>query len=188
MSAAREQSDLLRYNIAMAERLADAWAEILPESHREALFASMCMLIDDFFGESEHNESLLASYLPPRYTHRYDELFYRRFFATFMTIGFKLVQPTPPAPLLSCTAEELACQALISQAEAVLQTQSVTPDFDVFTDSVYQDRDHEYLFGGQLDGIEDTDVGASMGIGMLRFNEWFEPFLNATTPVHPYSA
>ena len=38
-----------------------------------------------------------------------------------------------------------------------------------------------------LDGIEDSDVGAELGIGNLRFHEWFEPFLNATTQVHPYS-
>ena len=47
----------------MAERPADEWAEIFPESHREALLTSMCMLIDDFFGQSGHSESLLASYL-----------------------------------------------------------------------------------------------------------------------------
>ncbi len=178
----------MSYNIAMAERLADEWAEILPESHREALLTSMCMLIDDFFGQSEHSESLLASYLQPRYTHRYDKLFFRRFFVTLLTAGFKLAQPDPPTPLLSCTAEELACHALVSQAEVMLETKSTAPDFDMFVDSVYQDLDHEYLFGGRLDGIEDTDVGANMGIGLLRFNEWFEPFLNATTPVHPYSA
>lgn len=43
-----------------------------------------------------------------------------------------------------------------------------------------------YLYIQRFDGIEDSDVGANMGIGNLRFDEWFEPFLNAATPLHPY--
>lgn len=98
----------------MAQRLADPWADILPESHREALFDSLSILTDDFLSGPEQPKSLLISYLPPRYIPRYDDLFCRRFFATFLTVGYKLAQPLPPAPLLSCVAEELACHALIS--------------------------------------------------------------------------
>ena len=169
----------------MEERIADAWADILPDSHREALYDALCILSDDFFGESEYSELLLLSYLPPRYIPRYDGLFCRRFFVTFLTVGYKLAQPAPSE--LSCTAEVLACQALISEAESILEFKGIEPDFGDFTDAVFQDLDHEYLFGGSLDGIEDTDIGARLGIGHLHFDEWFEPFLNATTPVHPYA-
>ena len=48
-------------------------------------------------------------------------------------------------------------------------------------------EDFEYLYDMRLDGIEDSEIGAEMGIGLLRFDEWFEPFLNAATSVHPYS-
>ena len=39
-----------------------------------------------------------------------------------------------------------------------------------------------------VDGIEDTTVGAEMAYGNLGFDEWFEPFLNATMPIQPYAA
>ena len=162
----------------MEQRIADAWADILPESHREALYAALCIQSDDFFGEAEHSESLLLSYLPQRYIPRYDGLFCRKFFARFLTVGYKLAQPAPPEPLLSCMAEMLACQALISEAESILQFKGIEPDFGDFAEAVFQDLDHEYLFDGRFDGVEDSDMGARLGIGHLRFDEWFEPFLS----------
>ena len=39
-----------------------------------------------------------------------------------------------------------------------------------------------------VDGIEDTTVGAEMAYDNLPFDKWFEPFLNATMPIHPYAA
>ena len=32
-----------------------------------------------------------------------------------------------------------------------------------------------------------STVGDSMGYGNLQFDQWFETFLNASTPVHPYA-
>ena len=168
-------------------RLGDYWAKDLPESHREALDQSLGLVVDDFLGREEHEKSLLASYLPPRYTLRYNEFFYRKFFAVMMTVGYKLAQPDPPVPTLSCVAEELACHALISDASAALEEQGVEPQFGSFEDDIFQDEDYEYLFSGSMDGVEDSEVGAALGIGNLRFDEWFEPFLNAKTPVHPYA-
>ena len=30
-------------------------------------------------------------------------------------------------------------------------------------------------------------MGAEIAYGNLRFDEWFESFLNATMPIHPYA-
>ena len=59
-------------------------------------------------------------------------------------------------------------------------------DFALFQDLAYQDSDYEYLYELSLDGIEDSPVGVEHGISNLHFDEWFIPFDNAQTPVHPY--
>jgi hypothetical protein len=48
--------------------------------------------------------------------------------------------------------------------------------------------DISVLYDMSLDGIEDTAIGDNMAFANLQFDQWFEPFLNATTPVHPYAA
>ena len=58
--------------------------------------------------------------------------------------------------------------------------------FAAFEDVAFQDADHELLYDMTRDGLEDSSVGARLGIGHLHFDDWFEPFLNAPTPVHPY--
>ena len=53
---------------------------------------------------------------------------------------------------------------------------------------VYLDTDFKFLYRRGMDGNRRPPEFSNLGIGLLRFEEWFEPFLNATTPVHPYSA
>ena len=78
---------------------------------------------------------------------------------------------------------------LIEEAREALKTQGIEPEFSEFEDQVFQDdMDIEILYDMALDGVEDTSVGVSMGYGNLQFGEWFEPFLNASTPIHPYAA
>ena len=83
-------------------------------------------------------------------------------------------------------AEELAYHALISEAEVLLEEQGIEPEFGGFEDEIFQDADYDYLFNGEFDGIEDSDVGTRLGIGNLHFDEWVEPFLNAQTAPQPY--
>ena len=104
-------------------------------------------------------------------------------------MGYKLALPELPAHLLSCTAEELALYLLIEEAQDALKAQGIVPDFSEFEDMAFQDdMDILVLYDMSLDGIEDTPVGADMGYGNLEFDNCIEPFLNATTPVHPYAA
>ena len=72
-------------------------------------------------------------------------------------------------------------------AEVHLEEKGIKADFGGFEEEIYQDTDFKLLYRPDMDGIEDSPEFSHMGIGPLRFDEWFEPFLNATTPVHPYS-
>ena len=40
----------------MSERIAEAWVQILPESHREASHAARCIITDQFFEDIRYEE------------------------------------------------------------------------------------------------------------------------------------
>ena len=70
-----------------------------------------------------------------------------------------------------------------------MKEQEIEPEFSEFEDQVFQDdMDIKILYDMTLDGVENAPAGDSMGYGNLQFDQWFEPFLNASTPVHPYAA
>ena len=48
----------------MVTGLAQYWSDCLPDSHREALHTALCWLADDFLGEGDGEDSLLADLLP----------------------------------------------------------------------------------------------------------------------------
>ena len=169
--------------------IGDAWEDCLPQSHREALHVALCMLVDDFLNNPEDEEPLFVAALPPKYLLHYDGIFRRKFLVTILTVGYKLALSEPPVPLLSCTAEELGLHVLIEEAKAGLSTQDITPDFIEFEDTAFQDdMDILILYDMSLDGVENTPIGDDMAYANLNFYKWFEPFLNASTPVHPYAA
>ena len=168
--------------------IGDSWKDCLPASHREAMHESLCLLVDDFLNDPENDQSLLVTGLPSKYLPRYNGAFRRAFLVALLTVGYKLALPEPPVPLLSCTAEELALYVLLDEARENLAAEGTEPAFSEFEDQAYEeDMDIVVLYDMALDGIEDTSVGDSMGYGNLEFDRWFEPFLNATTPIHPYA-
>lgn len=169
--------------------IGDAWEDFLTRSHCEALHFSLCMLVDDFLNNPEDEEPLFVALLPPKYLLHYDNVFRRKFFVNILTVGYKLSLSKPPVPLLSCTAEELALHVLIEDAKSRLSAQEITPDFLKFEDTAFQDDgDIMILYDMSLDGVESTSIGDNMAYANLHFSNWFEPFLNASTPVHPYAA
>ena len=170
----------------MVTRFAEAWADALPDDHREALHTAVSTLCDGFFEDQDNPGSRFLEYLPEKYGPRYGRVFLRQLLVTMLTVGYKLALAQPPAPLLSCVAEELALDILVREASAHLESEGVSPDFALFQDLAYQDSDYEYLYELSLDGIEDSPVGVEHGISNLHFDEWFIPFDNAQTPVHPY--
>jgi len=166
---------------------AKAWAEHLPDNHRDALYSALCMLTDEFFDNSlEDEDHIFRELLPSKYLPLYTPLFLKKFYATLLTVGYKLSLPDASETLIACTAEELALHILIERASVLLDMDGVNADFDEFEDLIYQDVDFEYLYDMKMDGIEDSEVGTELGIGNLHFTEWFKPFLNASMPVHPY--
>jgi len=169
--------------------IGDVWADCLPENHRDALNDALCILVDDFLNNPDDVNTLCVSALPPKFLHRYDGLFRRKFLVTLLTVGYKLALTEPPVHLLSCTAEELALFVLIEEAKDALESQGIFADFTEFKDQAFQDdMDIMILYDMSLDGIEDSAVDEEMAFGNLQFDKWFEPFLNASTPVHPYTA
>ena len=166
----------------------EAWSDCLPESHGKALYAALCDLVDEFLDDLGDDENFCISELPEKYRLRYNGAFRRRCLVSLVTVGYKLALPEQLDPLPSCTAEELALHILIEQAKNQLRAEAIEPDFSLFVSLAFQDLDFEVLYDMSIDGIEDTTVGAEMAYGNLRFNEWFEPFLNATMPIHPYGA
>ena len=167
--------------------IGNSWDDCLPESHREALHDALCLLVDDFLNDPDYDQPLFITALPSKYLLQYDGGFRRKFFV--LTVGYKLAQAEPPVPLFSCTAEELALHVLIDEARECLKTQGIEPDFSEFEDQAFQDdMDINILYDMALDGVEDTSVGDIMGYGNLQFDQWFESFLDASSPVHPYAA
>ncbi len=176
--------------------LGDAWSEYLPKTHREALRAALAILVDEFLeqyseivtGELKFSESSLGGVLPNKHSLRYTPLFAKRFFACLLTVSWKLAQRRPQEPLLACTAEELALDRLIRQAEDILALQELESDFEGFRDVAFEDLDYEVLHDPAADGVEDTGVGQRLGLHFLHFDDWFKPFDNAATVVHPYAS
>ena len=165
---------------------AKAWSDCLPENHRDALLSALTILSDEFFEDDlEDEEHLFRELLPSKYSPKYTPLFLKRFYTTLLTVGYKLALPEKSDTLLACTAEELALHILIERASVLLEEDGIDADFDLFEDEIYQDVDFEYLYDPEVDGIEDSEVGAEMKIVNLHFSDWFKPFDNASMPVHP---
>ena len=164
--------------------------DILPPDHLDALFAAADRLTDEFFEDvallledGEFAETSMADYLPSRYLPRYTPLFAKQFLVCLMTVAWKL--RAPGSHRLACLAEELALGALIKAAEEILGERGERADFAAFMDTAFEDADFELLFAPALDGIEESQIGRDLGVGSLKFEEWFSPF-RADEPVHPY--
>ena len=169
--------------------IGDVWDNCPPENHRDALSDALCILVDDFLNNPDDANTLCVSALPRKFLHRYGGLFRRKFLVTLLTVGYKLALTEPPVHLLSCTAEELALFVLIEEAKDVLESRRIIADFTEFEDQAFQDdMDIMVLYDMSLDGVEDNAIGDGMGFGNLQFDKWFQSFLNASTPVHPYTA
>ncbi len=171
--------------------LADYWEDLLPLSHREALYDAAVIFIDEFFLGYQSDGPVVGTGwvddLPARYKTRYDWLFGQRFLTCLTVLSWKLAQSQPPIPLLDCVAEELAMHVLIERAKVGLEPPGVTDiHFGEFEDEVFQDADYENLFDESMDGIDEGEIGAKLGMADLSLSGWFEPFLNAGSRLHPY--
>jgi DNA-binding CsgD family transcriptional regulator len=165
----------------------------LDVDHREALATAIDGIVDEYAQDlsalarpdARFADTAMAGDLPRKYLPRYDYLFAKRFFASAVTVAWKL--RAPGREDLACVAEELALHAILERAEAAYELQhDEAADFGWLWESCFQDQDYEFLFDPQDDGIEDSPYAATAGMTDLKFDAWFERFDN-TGPVHPYA-
>ncbi|MEU2281381.1 hypothetical protein ABZ614_05300 [Streptomyces sp. NPDC013178] len=126
-------------------------------------------------------------HLPDRYALRYDARFARRFLVTVIAMTTRFTDGS--FRRLSCVAEELALRFLLGEATTTLELHGLLDDevsaaLDAFAGNLYEDMDHEWLYDGSLDGIDEGTTGTTLGITPLAFGSWFTPF-NEGRYVHP---
>ena len=162
----------------------------LSPRHEAALDEAIQVLTDEFFEDlvalgngAAFAETEMAGYLPPKYLPRYSFLFAKQFLTCLLTVAWKL--PSRQDHALSCIAEELALRALLQAAQMILEASGETATYDGLREVAFEDEDCELLFRPDLDGIEDSELGRSLGVGNLAFGDWFVPF-HGRGHVHPY--
>ena len=162
----------------------------LSPGHEAALDDAIQVLTDEFFDDlvalgngAAFAETDMAGYLPPKYLPRYSFLFAKQFLTCLLTVAWKLRSRQDHA--LSCIAEELALRALLEAAQSILEASGETATYDGLREVAFEDEDIELLFRPDLDGIEDSELGRSLGVGNLAFGDWFVPF-HGRGHVHPY--
>jgi hypothetical protein len=169
------------------------FGDFLTDKQHEALQAACDILVDESFEDlrtieesGSFTNTRMLIYLPKRYSHKYDVLFAKKFMVTIIVVIWKLTQPNWMR--LGCIAEELAFLALIQQAQVQLDLEGEDPDeLEDFKGMILGDMDIEYLFDPQYDGIDESEVGALLGIESLAFGDWFRPFQD-DSPVHPFTS
>ena len=164
---------------------------ILPDNHWEALYQAVVILTDEVMSDliscsqgDGPKSWFIEFHLPPKYLPRYDEGFLRKFLACLMSVGLKM--RLPGFHPLGCVAEEIALRAVRLEAESILQDNGDSFDYSDWEEVVYEDVDYEHLYELALDGIEDSGIGTMLGMGNLRYEEWFLPF-NTPRNMHPYA-
>jgi hypothetical protein len=172
------------------------FADVLPESHREALRSASITYLEECYdalhstpGHASFVETAIAEHLPPRYERYYDGLFAKEWTTAVAVVGWKLAQRERPA--LSCVAEELALNALIREAVTQLEMHDQESDraaWDDFRDLAFEDEDFGYLFDPAFDGIEnDPEAVRELTLVGLPFPEWFKPFSPDESGIpHPF--
>jgi hypothetical protein len=128
----------------------------------------------------------------PRITWRQNAIWRRQAARSFDDLSDDLAAGHWPQP--RCPAEEMALHLILRSAEAAvdddwagftgryvdLPGHEGDYDWDMLTETLFQDLDILALFSKQLDGIEDPDADQNreLGIGDYRPQAWFERFLN----------
>ncbi len=168
--------------------------EELPENHRDAIRGAIALLTDEFTDDvalvltaekPDIGGTAMFAFLPPQFVRRYTPLFAKKFLATFHAAAWKITQPD--AYQLSCVAEEIAAEAIVVQAEAILELEGEEADFGLFRDGIFEDMDFDWLFHAEMDGIEDAEIAEEMVMVNLRFEDWFKRFSDEHPRVPPYA-
>ncbi|WP_326797286.1 hypothetical protein OG946_19195 [Streptomyces sp. NBC_01808] len=128
--------------------------------------------------------------LPPAYARSYTALFAKRLTVAAVSMVEKFTRPGYAE--LSCVAEELLLRLLINEALVVVDVGGLMSDeikaaWECFTDQMYEDMDHEWLYQPVMDGIDEEPGLAHLGIAQEGVKDWFTPFADGGY-VHPFAA
>jgi hypothetical protein len=162
--------------------MGQAFSQVLPPSHQQALQTAADLLIDTYLDDllaadvqDWHFEHFFISdLLPPRYFPKYSPHFARQFFLCLTTVAWKFNQ-LDFIPF-ACVGEELAAWILIEQAEDIVEESGEKSDFERLEGMAFEDTDFLNLFGGDADGIDETPLAGVMGMTSLRLDDWVKPF------------
>jgi hypothetical protein len=130
-----------------------------------------------------HDETIAVSeHLPGVYARHYTPEVVAQWAGSVETVAHKLA--AYPNTYLTSTAEELAGHALIARCEALIEDRenefddadALREKFSEVHDLAFEDHDVLLLFDARFDGIEDSDIGETMGVANLHVRDWFKPF------------
>lgn len=120
--------------------------------------------------------------------------FHQRFVQCFFDLADRLRRLTGDGLLARCVGDEVALDAVLNAArdahkdgtddDVLGPLMAELPankehdgDFELYSETLFEDRDFEMLWRADLDGIEDDDEHAKeFGIVNLRPDRWFLPF------------
>jgi len=132
---------------------------------------------------SRHEAINADAYLPPAWQIGLDETFLAGMAGAmaFVTTGLTDVDWEGP----SSTAEELCLMAILDHASEVIpevwkieDKARLKADVMDLREIGFQDIDHEFLFEPAMDGIDNSDLGAQMGMQSLSRRGAFKKFGN----------
>lgn len=128
-------------------------------------------------GEVVDAEDLVAlSHLPERFAGRYGPLFAQKFLVDFVDMTRRITSAWEP---LANVAQELAVCLLLDEVEVIAESADVAlPDGwkGSLKEHMFEDLDHEHLYGREYDGFEDDPDFGPPGMAPMRFEDWFVPF------------
>ncbi|WP_042425491.1 hypothetical protein [Streptacidiphilus anmyonensis] len=165
-----------------------------------AMYFSIDILIDEIFQDLDTlGDSPSAAQcdgglmqlegLPGQFMHLYTPLFARKLLVTAASLTGRM--SGPGFGQLSCVAEELLLRLWLETTEATLDlygllTPGTAEALGSLRENVYEDLDHEWLYGPAMDGIDQDPTAAHLGIAPMAVKDWFTPF-NQSRSVHPYA-
>lgn len=170
--------------------IGDVPEDLLSPEQKEALRSAAVVLLDRFFSDIGHLEAGgdfadtdMVDYLPARFLPKYDHRFAKEFLICVAAVAAKLVHPGHS--MLACVGEELALNALVTEAVGILEARGAEADLGGFLELATEDGDYELLFDMAWDGIEGSDAAREEGMANLVFDDWFKRFREGYA-VHPY--
>jgi hypothetical protein len=158
-----------------ALRILRAGADELRDDLREDI-----QLLRD--GGNYEDTVAVSEHLPAVYARHYTPELLAQWAGSVETVAHKLA--AYPDTYLATTAEELAGHALIAYCETLIDEREgeledpdgVREKFSAAHDLAFEDHDVLLLFDARFDGIEDSDIGETMGMANLKVRDWFQPF------------